>query len=218
MTVEIEVLNFLEKTTNEMISIFSASNKSQQEKYLHMITYYSSVKSISENIPDLDISEFDSIDIKNPQELMSSCFSFSGKIKSLKFIIENSIKNDKSPAKASIRLDENWRTKIRTYINIIKEEIEKTPINDNLRHSILEKLNKFSSELDRTKTKLESFNEAFVDFSYAMAAGYENLKKPANLFMKVIQGLNGIYNIDIGHLPSPEELKLLSPPEEIDDK
>jgi len=187
----------------------------QQDKYLFLIEYYSAMKSISSSVSSFNISPYEQVNINDPQQLMESCFAISAKVRILDLIPLT--ENSSEIFDASISLDETWRGRIRSYIDIIKSEIEGSDVSESLKQKILKKLNIFLLELDKTRTSLESFNEAFLSCTYALCVGYENLSKPITLFRKIIGGLSKIHSLEHNILPSPEEMKLLPPPDSLNE-
>lgn len=206
-----EQIKYIQELSSSMMEKYSRDSNTEQEKYLFLVEYYSAMKSLSETFEFFSLYPYHSVDVSKNNDLIIACFSISAKIKVLD--ITTSEKKHSDIINSSINLDENWRSRIRSYVDIIKKEIEKTDIKENIRNKILSKLNQFLFDLDKTKTNLDSFNEAFLEFTYAVGVGYENLRKPIALFRKVIHGLSAIRSIENNGLPSPEEMKLLPPPD-----
>lgn len=112
----------------------------------------------------------------------------------------------------------DFRDDIRNHTRKIRKILNQIELEPNLRELLLKRLNSFEQDLDRRRTRIESYIALFLDLSQAAGEGAENLD-PVLTQVERIGGLirksMGIPSISHDHpraLPSPEE------DEELDDE
>lgn len=118
--------------------------------------------------------------------------------------------------RAFVHLDDDWRTKVTTFISHIRENVKKADIKENLREAIMEKLSDLQKEVDRNRTSFDASIEVFLALTAAAAKGVKNLEPGIKLIGKVIGSLSELGRAVTGQeaqprLPSPEVLGLSSP-------
>jgi hypothetical protein len=111
--------------------------------------------------------------------------------------------------KATIELDDTWRAKIHAYVAHIRPIIEKAPISQGLRDSILEKLNGLAKEIDRSRTRVRVFGDLLIEVCGAMGTAAKEMKPVVALLEKIVGAVVRLHGVE--HplaLPPPEEFGL----------
>jgi hypothetical protein len=112
-----------------------------------------------------------------------------------------------------IALDTAWRDKIHTYVSHIRQVVnsaEDLPIQ--IKETILTKLHDFDAEVDRVRTRIEVFSDAFVRLCEGVSAGAKALIPAVRLGERLIGALARLSGEPpVLALPPPEQLDLPSP-------
>ena len=73
-------------------------------------------------------------------------------------------------------VDQPFRDEIRGLTRKIRGIINQVEIDDNVRHLLIKRLNAFENDLDRTRTRADSFFRFFLDLTKTVGDGADNLK------------------------------------------
>lgn len=172
------------------------------------------LKEISTLVRTYNIQEITRIDQKVPLDppifTIENASAICEEVVAFKFL--NSLRNDR----LSIAFDNKWKDRIRSYVLTIKSILDNANIeNERLRNSIFSKLNAFSAELDKTKTSIQSFQDAFLEMSMVAGQIAENIKPAVSLGLKVMRAFGHLIDIaEHPQLPPPDDHKLLPHPDE----
>lgn len=90
--------------------------------------------------------------------------------------------------KASIKLDADTRSKIRDYISKIKTTIESIELPISRKEALLKRLNEFSAEVDRDRTKFEAIGALVVEAATITGKAEAKLR-PIRKWLDSITGL-----------------------------
>jgi hypothetical protein len=120
---------------------------------------------------------------------------------------------DEAEENDTVSFDMEWREKIHTYVSHIRQLVTRV---DNLetaiRESILTKLSVFEAEVDRTRTRIQVFNEAFVSLCEGVSRGATALTPAVRLSERIIGAFAQLRRQpEMLALPSPEKLNLPKP-------
>lgn len=115
-----------------------------------------------------------------------------------------------------VRLDDAWRTKIRSYIHFIRDIIQtESSIENEIRLDILKKLDAFASEVERRQTRVQILTDLFVGLCEGVSLGANKLNPAMKLAERLIGSVARLRRSERPkQLPSPESLAL--PPPEIE--
>jgi len=112
----------------------------------------------------------------------------------------------------SVELDDPWRQKIHTYISHIRTIVEKADINLDIRDGILRKLHTLDAEVDRTRSRVQIFNDTLVELCKGVSGGATALRPAVSLFERVIGSLARLRSEPRTlALPAPTSLGLEAP-------
>ncbi len=114
----------------------------------------------------------------------------------------------------TVTLNETWRTTIRSKIEHIRIALDTADIEAKLKQSILNKLNAFSNEIERDRTRLDTGIEVWLEVTAAIGIGAKNLSPVAKLIQDCTAGLKNLHNEQQEDskpkkLPSPDTMGLL---------
>lgn len=160
-----------------------------------------------------DIQEIQNIDSNSSvEDCVKHTLVICNQIENIRFL--NDLKDT-----SSIVFNDQWKDQIRTYVVTIKSLLDGANIeNERLRNSIFSKLNAFSTELDKTKTSIQSFQDAFLDMTLVVGQGTENMKHAIEVGLKVMRCFGKAINFfEHPQLPPPDDHKLLSPPDDTEE-
>lgn len=117
----------------------------------------------------------------------------------------------------SVRLDANAKSTIRHYTAQIRELILKSELPEKKKEALLDKLAAFENEVDRYRTRMESFGAAFVEFAGYIGDAIQaaDIHRLASSIAKV---LHGAKEDELKELPRPTERKQLEPPKKQEGK
>jgi hypothetical protein len=112
-----------------------------------------------------------------------------------------------------VALDAAWRDKIHTYVQHIRHIVnnaENLPVQ--IKETILTTLHAFDAEVDRTRTRIEVFSDAFARLCEGISAGAKSLGPAVKLGERIIGALVRLSGAPpILALPPPEQLDLPAP-------
>jgi hypothetical protein len=128
---------------------------------------------------------------------------------------------ERSLSESTVALDEPWREKVHAYVAHIRSVVNSThDLPTQLKESILAKLNAFAAEVDRGRTRVQTFTDVFVGLCQAVGQGAIALTPAVRLGEKIIGALARLQGQPpILSLPPPEQFdlpdtQLLPPPTE----
>ena len=108
-----------------------------------------------------------------------------------------------------VALDNPWRDKIHSYVAHIRQIVNDAgdlPIQ--IKEEILRKLHAFDAEVDRARTRIEVFSDAFVRLCEGLSAGAKALGPAVKLGERIIGAL--------ARLSGAPTVLALQPPEQLD--
>lgn len=114
--------------------------------------------------------------------------------------------------KASVKLDNNIREKIRELINKIKLTLDGIDIQLDRKESLLKKLNAFANEVDRDRTRFEAFGALVIDAADIVGKAEKKLRPIRKWIDSISKLMHEARAIEekTAQLPSPD--KRLEPP------
>ena len=116
---------------------------------------------------------------------------------------------------SAFEIDNNFRNEIRKYTNKIRGILNQAEIGSNLRQLLINRLNAFEGDLDREKTRWESFFSFWRELTKAAGDGAENLEPAVKLAQRVGGALEkAAEQSEIEH----RQQKALPPPSPDDDE
>jgi hypothetical protein len=120
-----------------------------------------------------------------------------------------------SSAKDNIAIDAVWRDKIHSYVSHIRQVVEAVEnISAPLRQSILNRLNTFVAEVDRHRTRVQSFTDVFVGLCEGISEGATALIPAVRLGERIIGALGRLGREPQQlQLPPPEQFNFSNPEE-----
>lgn len=112
-----------------------------------------------------------------------------------------------------VDIDENWRTKVSTYVTHIREAVRVAEVEDKLRDAIMGRLNDLQHQIDRSRTSLDVVSDVFLAVTEALGKGAKNLEPAVKLVERIAGALTGLRrsqneNSTPKQLPAPETLGL----------
>jgi hypothetical protein len=120
------------------------------------------------------------------------------------------ILHDRLQTRVGVALDEGWRTKIHSYIESIRQIVQKTNLEASIKEGILKKLHALDAEVDRERSNIQVFSDAPVGICEGISSGTNALKPAAALLERVIGALARLKSKkpEMLALPKPDELGL----------
>jgi hypothetical protein len=140
--------------------------------------------------------------------------SSSENFRSIKYDIDGTVvgikvRHAQMARKASVRLDADTRSRIRDYVTKIKTTIEAIDLPLPRKEALLKRLNEFSIEVDRDRTKFEAIGALVVEAA-AITGKAEAKLRPIRKWLDSIAGLMRAAN----GIPEPQT-RLPAPPKRI---
>lgn len=128
--------------------------------------------------------------------------------------IDALILSRKLPPSGFIALNATWRGKIDTYVTIIRAIVRGANLQPLLQESILAKLQAFTSEVERDRTRLEALSGVFVDLCTGVSLGATKLIPAVRVLERMVGALSRLGGVtSLPALPPPSDLGLIEPPE-----
>lgn len=125
-----------------------------------------------------------------------------------------SIRNARRIKGYSVLLDEATKTKIRHHLDQVRGFIEKLEVTQDKKEELLKKLNAFSADLDRARTRYEAWGDVVIQAAEVLGEAAEKAE-PARKWLdsigRLIWGAKEKEN-ETKQLPPPREKKQLPPP------
>jgi hypothetical protein len=123
---------------------------------------------------------------------------------------------EKTLSRNAVALDEDWRTKIHSYIATIRQIVQKADLEPPIKEGILKKLQALDAEVDRERSRIQIFSEALVGVCEGISSGANALTPAARLLERVIGSLARLKSNkpDVLALPKPDDLGLDAPSED----
>lgn len=116
-----------------------------------------------------------------------------------------------------VSLDENWRARATTYLSHIRDSINAAQVEKLHRESILSKLNTLQAEIDRSRARIHSFSEVFLELTSSISEGAKKLEPAVKLIERISGAVYGLQRRELQaperSLPSPDRLGLPEPGE-----
>jgi hypothetical protein len=133
--------------------------------------------------------------------------------KGIEIMIAESIRDN------GVALDNTWRSKVHSLVLHIRNLINGAKdLKYQIRETILDKLNKFDAEVDRTRTRVEVITEVLVALCHGVSEGAKELEPAVRVAERIIGALMRLQGQPpILSLPSPDQFDLpptdlLAPP------
>lgn len=113
----------------------------------------------------------------------------------------------------AVELDSAWRDKVHSYVAIIRGLVEKAELPIEIRDSILTKIHALDAEVDRMRTRIQTFTQVLVGLCAGISAGATALTPAVKLLERVIGAISRLHPNapSIPALPPPEDFGLESP-------
>ncbi|MDA0703692.1 MAG: hypothetical protein O3A96_10740 [Proteobacteria bacterium] len=203
----IEKLEHVLKVIRAVIN--SLSEDLERPEYNKLFVNY-----ILRALHDIDIDYFDDIQYleefshKNDYDAAYSCAeSIIHQIN-----VELSYLSAINDGKNEIYLDEEWRSRVQSYLDHIRELVRRAPIQERIKENINSMIVNLSQEVEKNRTKIERFSEMWLKITEAIGQGAENLEPAAKLVERLIKALSLRKEAQEPiALPSPDQAKLPPP-------
>ena len=112
-----------------------------------------------------------------------------------------------------IYLSEDYKTEIHKLLGRIRKVVNAVDLSDAKKNTIYDKIAALQSEVDRTKTRFDTFLSRWLDLTNAAREGAENLEPAVRLLENVMRIFGRAKaDHDVGMLPAPEETRKLPGP------
>lgn len=112
-----------------------------------------------------------------------------------------------------IYLSEDYKTEIHKLLGRIRKVVNAVDLSDAKKNAIYDKIAALQSEVDRTKTRFDTFLSRWLDLTNAAREGAENLEPVVSLLEHVMRIFGRAKaDHDVGMLPAPEETRKLPGP------
>lgn len=117
-----------------------------------------------------------------------------------------------------IELSDDYRSQIHVHLEKVRKIVNSVSIEERLRENIFKRLNDLSSEIDKNRSGLMRYADAFIEITSAVADGAETLE-PAVKVMERIGGLFGKARKegDVRQISGGEKQKLITGPADVSD-
>lgn len=153
-------------------------------------------------------------DAKDIEKLTASVFLLEDFIQKIK--ANNVFELEPALSENTVVLDDEWRTKISSYVAHIRKIVMGAEIEDGMRDAISKRLNALQEEVDRSRTRLEAATAVWLKLTEAIGAGAENLEPAVKLLQRVsgaISRLSMQQHLEAQQLrlPAPDTLGLNGP-------
>lgn len=113
----------------------------------------------------------------------------------------------------AVHLSVNYKTQIHKLLDKIRKVVNAVDLADTKKNAIYDKIAALQSEVDRTKTRFDTFLSRWLDITNAAGEGAENLEPVVKLLDRVIKIFGRAKaDHDAGKLPAPEETRKLPGP------
>ena len=115
-----------------------------------------------------------------------------------------------------VLLDDDWRSKVQSYIEHIIIIVRKASIEEGIRERIMNRIAQLSAEVERNRTNITRLAEIWIELTAAGGRGAENLKPAVELLGRLAKAMTKLRDsVTRPALPSPDQAQL-PPPEDID--
>lgn len=129
------------------------------------------------------------------------------------FTTEIRIRNISRDRRYSVGLDGNTKAKIHTYIQHIKEAIEKSNLPEDRKDRLYDKLHAFALEIDKSRTNLQACMAVYIAVCDGIGQGFKKLEPVRKMIDSISTLLGRAKEVeDSLRLPSPPELKRIEAP------
>ncbi|WP_149312369.1 hypothetical protein [Methylobacterium sp. P1-11] len=115
----------------------------------------------------------------------------------------------------SVGLDPKAKSKIHHFIQQIRDEIEQSDLDIDKKESLLDALNAFAKEVDRTRTRMQVAMALWIAFASGVGSGFEKLKPVRDLLDSIARVMGNAKALEDHYtkkLPKPTDRKRLEPP------
>lgn len=120
----------------------------------------------------------------------------------------------------SVRFDGATKEKIRHHLDQLRGIIDKLEVNAGKKEALFDRLNDFAKELDRDRTRFESWGAVVIQAAEVLgdaAEAAEPARKWLDSIGRLIWGAKEKEN-ETKQLPPPKEIKQIEPPKKLDDE
>lgn len=107
--------------------------------------------------------------------------------------------------------DDDWRSKISSYISHIRDVVRKASVQEAIRENIFKRLEALQQEVNKNRTRLESFTEALLALTEAGGQAAKHLEPGVRLFERLCGAVARLRKQ--AQEPAPRQLP---PPETLD--
>ena len=115
-----------------------------------------------------------------------------------------------------VLLDDDWRSKVQSYIEHIIIIVRKASIEEGIRERIMNRIAQLSADVERNRTNITRLAEIWIELTAAGGRGAENLKPAVELLERLTKAVTKLRDsVTRPALPSPDQVQL-PPPEDID--
>lgn len=116
------------------------------------------------------------------------------------FIIDPSLK------RSLIELNEDWRSRVSSYLRTVREIVRAAEMSEPMREKIFAQIQSLEGEIERNRTRLDAVVEAWLQITEAIGTGAKNLDQAAKLFERLARALYGAREAEQRpQLPAPPE-------------
>ena len=116
-----------------------------------------------------------------------------------------------------VLLDDDWRSKVQSYIEHIRQVVRKAGIDESLQEKIIRRLSDLSLEVEKNRTTVARLGEIWLELTAAGGKGAENLKPAVELLERLAKAMMKLRAASTRPaLPSPDQAQL-PPPEEFEE-
>jgi hypothetical protein len=191
------------------LELILSRQKGNGESHTHLLEYINSTLAAASA---LGIDDFTHWSVPSYDETWETYSTFSLAVKN--FIIRIKISKTRLTKIYSVLLEQNAKTKIHHYIAQIRNIIENSDLTDRKRNSLFSKLNAFSADVDRSRTRFDNAMLFLIDVADVAKRGTESLK-PLTDLVKAVTELMGEAKAsepEPPSLPKPVEQKQIEGP------
>lgn len=205
---------FFQQVQGNIGSVEQLGNQQQYATAYNNITRVSSFANSFEieDFPDPNLPQFSYSQLNsstNKMLIQNAVFVVGSYIQSISGQAFIEIHNTNS---RYVKLDDNWRVRIRSYIAHIRTALDKIEIDEKLKTSIVNKLNTFASEIEKDRTSLDSGLAVFEEVTESVARGVKNLNPTIKIIGKCVGGLKSLFvdqEESTPEIPNPETYGLI---------
>ncbi|WP_322884134.1 hypothetical protein U8C35_06285 [Sinorhizobium medicae] len=131
-----------------------------------------------------------------------------------RFVTKVQIRASRKYKVYSVTLDDVTKSKIHFFIDQIRDHLNKSNLVERKKNSLFNKLNAFSADVDRARTKFDNAMLVAIDIAHVVKEYGESLKPVKELMDSVTELIGAIKSSEPeqSQLPPPAEQKRIEPP------